>query len=876
MKTHVITGIFFILLATSCKKQGELIQEPSRQADIQRMLDVQKRLTSNSQPTLWDIFNQKLTADERQALEFLYAYMPLSDLADYQPSFFLANVRQSLKARKEMAWSSKVPEDVILHFVMPLRVNNENLDSFRLVMYDEIKERIKGLDMADAALEINHWCHEKVTYRGTDSRTSSPLSTIKKSFGRCGEESTFTVSAMRTAGIPARQVYTPRWAHIDDNHAWVEVWIYGKWYYLGACEPEPELNMGWFSEPSRRAMLVHTRVYGRYFGNEEVITAADRYSELNLTSNYAPVKTVTVLVRQPNGSPADSARIEFKLYNYAEYYPIATKYTNEQGITQLATGLGDLLIWASKDGVFDYQKLSLPETDTVILLLNKTSLQQHFEVYDIVPPHGIKVDDKVSSEKRTENDRRLVREDSLRNAYMKSFKDSAWSADLALRLNLNRDTVWEFMAKSYGNWQEIANYLEKNHKNHPTDLLALAIQLSDKDYSDVPEVILTDHLKETRNIKSVGREEFERYILSPRIDLENLSPWRSFLRNNMGQMEQDVQKDISILIRWINENIHVDEQANQHSRAPLTPIGVYNIRLADVNSRNIFFVAVCRTFGIAARLNAATRNPEYFMNHLWLKATFDKATVDKAVQGYLQLKQADNPVIPQYYVHFTIGLLQDGHYKTLEFEEGLKVTDFPAPLTLDTGQYVLITGNRMEEGSVLSSMTYFGIEAGKLTKLPVVLRKNSGVLKSFGKLELDKLMIKTTNQPELLSLSTLARGKSIIVVLLDPGLEPSIHVLSDLGHYADHFNQRDNQFVFVTSAEKSKSSNIINSYTLPSNHLSGIDFNDNILAAANVLYGPGLKEKLPLVLLCDSQGKVKLFSAGYKIGIGEQLVKSLH
>jgi transglutaminase-like putative cysteine protease len=61
------------------------------------------------------------------------------------------------------------------------------------------------------------------------------------------------------AGTAARQVYTPRWAHSDDNHAWVEVWIDGKWSYLGACEPDVDLNMGWFTEPSKRVMLVHTR-----------------------------------------------------------------------------------------------------------------------------------------------------------------------------------------------------------------------------------------------------------------------------------------------------------------------------------------------------------------------------------------------------------------------------------------------------------------------------------------------------------------------------------------------------------------------------------------------------------------------------------------
>ena len=81
--------------------------------------------------------------------------------------------------------------------------------------------------MKDAILEVNHWCHERVTYEPSDARTSSPLQSIRTGRGRCGEESTFTVAALRSIGIPARQVYTPRWAHTDDNHAWVEAWADG-------------------------------------------------------------------------------------------------------------------------------------------------------------------------------------------------------------------------------------------------------------------------------------------------------------------------------------------------------------------------------------------------------------------------------------------------------------------------------------------------------------------------------------------------------------------------------------------------------------------------------------------------------------------------
>ena len=130
---------------------------------------------------------KRLSTKEREAIDFLYKYMPLADVTDYQPQFFLDNVRMSMKAQKEMAWGKNVPELLFRHFVLPIRVNNENLDNSRTVFYNELKERIKGLSMKDAILEVNHWCHEKVTYRPSDARTSAPLATVKSAFGRCGE-----------------------------------------------------------------------------------------------------------------------------------------------------------------------------------------------------------------------------------------------------------------------------------------------------------------------------------------------------------------------------------------------------------------------------------------------------------------------------------------------------------------------------------------------------------------------------------------------------------------------------------------------------------------------------------------------------------------
>ncbi len=876
MVNKILSVILIAFLFVACTRQQTLIENPERLSDIQRMLSVQKELTAKSLKPIWNIFDQSLSPDEKQAMEFMYAYMPLSDLADYTPDFFLKNVQFSLKARQEMPWGKTIPEEEFLHFVLPLRVNNENLDNFREVMYPEIKARIQGLDMKQAALEINHWCHEKVNYRGTDSRTSAPLSTVKKTFGRCGEESTFTVTAMRTAGIPARQVYTPRWAHTDDNHAWVEVWIDGKWHFLGACEPDVDLDMGWFSEPSHRVMLVHSRAYGRYFGADDVVTAADRFSELNLTSNYATIKKITISVKNTDGTPVDSAKVEYQLYNYAEYYPIATGYTNAGGLTSLNTGMGDLIIWAAKNGKFAYQKLSVPEKDTLQLVLNQTVPADKSESFDLVPPHAVKMELNVSKEDRSKNDRRLAHEDSIRNAYMKTFKDSAWIAGFAEKTKLPFDSVSRFIQLSYGNWDQISAYLEKNAPKYRRTVLELAGTLAAKDFSDTPESILTDHLEQTAKSglqKLVSSKDlFVNEVLAPRIALENLSPWRSFLAAPFGPgMAQSTRNDISVLTNWIRENIRINTVANLHSRAPLSPAGVYNLRVADPASRDIFFVAACRTFGIPARLNPETQVPEYNKNGEWLRAGFDPEIAVQPEKGLLKLIEKNNPVTPQYYLHYTIGVLRNGFYRTLEFPEGAKLTNTEKPISLEAGHYALVTGNRLEDGSVLSQMTFFTIEKGKLTTVPVELRKQSGELKPSGKLDLEKLKLEKDGNPVSLS-SLVGKGYSVLVVL-DPEKEPSKHILNDLGPYVDQFNKWGGQFVFAMPAEKAGQAGVLKTYPLPSKTESGVDQNGNILDAVSAIYGSGLKDKLPLVLFCDAAGNVYLFSSGYRIGVGEQLLK---
>ena len=123
---------------------------------------------------------------EKECLDFLYESMPLGDSLVYPRSYWEANVRKSLEVRQEM--DCGIPDREWMHFVLPLRVNNENLDDFRTLYADTLCRRVKGMSLEQAALEINHWCHEQATYKPSDARTLGPVATITSGLGRCGEE----------------------------------------------------------------------------------------------------------------------------------------------------------------------------------------------------------------------------------------------------------------------------------------------------------------------------------------------------------------------------------------------------------------------------------------------------------------------------------------------------------------------------------------------------------------------------------------------------------------------------------------------------------------------------------------------------------------
>ncbi|MDE6022695.1 MAG: transglutaminase-like domain-containing protein, partial [Muribaculaceae bacterium] len=562
-----------------------------------------------------------LTKDQEDCLKMLYAYMPLPDMTDRSPEYYLEYVvTPALKARAEMPWGKSVDDTLFRHFVLPVRVNNEPLDHHRPEFFSELKDRVKGLSMKDAILEVNHWCHEKVTYQPSDGRTHSPSQSVSSAIGRCGEESTFTVAALRSVGIPARQVYTPRWAHTDDNHAWVEAWADGKWYFLGACEPEPILNLGWFNAPASRGMLMHARVFGNYSGGEEQLDKIEGITFINVTDNYAPVDTITVTALYPDNSPAADAKATFRLYNYAEFYPIAEKTTDINGNASLIAGLGDLLIWVTDGTNFGYEKCSVGKDKNIKVVLDKTANTPFSIDLDIVPPVGRNDDTAVSDNERARNDARLKTEDALRNAYMATFLKDKESHQLAQKLGVDTVSVADIMKMARGNHTVICNFLAETSIEDRQKAITLLQSLTEKDLSDVTIDVLTDHIRAT---DFTTGNNFGPYVMSPRIDMEELTPYRKFFESVYTADEASFYRDNpKEWVKWVADSI-VADQTWYPQQITMSPESVWKNRKTSSKSRDLFFVAGARSFGIPARIDAVTGKTQWAdKSGNWIDANF--------------------------------------------------------------------------------------------------------------------------------------------------------------------------------------------------------------------------------------------------------------
>ena len=336
---------------------------------------------------------------------------------------------------------------------------------------------------------------------------------------------------------------------------------------------------------------------------------------------------------------------------------------------------------------------------------------------------------------------------------------------------------------------------------------------------------------------------------------------RSFL--NLKQCVKDPNELNSAIIQnWINKNITLTEKENYY-KTPLTPLGSLELKTTDPESRDILYVAICRSFGIASRIETATLKPQYYSESKWHNVQFKANDKKKETYGYITLKNTtkDFEIDPEYFKNFTIARVENGRYRSLEFDFMKKLSTFDAKLPLQEGTYMLTTSNRKLNGGVLSKVSFFEVKANTTSQIGVGIPKINYTNQVYCDLKLD-----SNSQ-----LKDLAKDQFIIIGWLAPDKEPTKHALVDFNKLKYEFEDMDVSMAFIIPKEKRTESFNINNQKLPKQ----VQFikDNQLLQELEVKTGQNLINQYPIFCIVKPNSDVVYLNKGYKIDIGLEILK---
>lgn len=787
-----------------------------------------------------EYFLSDLTGARRAAMAFLFTHLPPSDLDTYDRSLFLSFVDHALALRDTAAWCRALPEEIFYHYVLFPRVNDEDLSFHREIFRAALWERIRDLPTTEEmALEVNRWCHEHASYEMQDDRTASPLTVYRSGSGRCGEESGFLVSALRSVGIPARQVYSPRWAHCDDNHAWVEVLCGDTWRFLGACEPEPIIDRGWFNAPASRALLIHSRIFGEgtHPLHGEAIGTAPCVTWFNQISRYA--RTERKLLRATvDGTAAPGAVFHIQVLNEASFHTIATLTADERGEASIELGLGDIHIFAVLGDRFAECDCAAGENPILSLEVfhnNRTEWRN--------ADYRAPLDAPVNPAPLSEVQKRRRRETLAHGTALRNARIAAMCPDPS-------DPI---LRAARGNAAHIQNFLTRDDDQYRRPLLNT---LSSKDLRDTEDDTLESHLHFLPPEGSAPEDIYRDYVACPRIALEALTPWRGpLLEQFSGKDITQFMADPMLLWHTLQRTL---TPAETYAGLVWPPLAALRAKRCNEESLRILYAAALRSLGVPARLRREDGVPEYWRDGIW-------QSVEPQPCGHLQLTAQTQPLYRQ---NWTISRWERTGWKLLRLEDE-DWQDGCRTLTLPAGLYRIVTSVRIPNGNQFAALREITVTAGETTRTD--LRFRSYALSDMLRRQELPTMSAVTLNDETVSDLCRTDGRPSLLFWLEEGGEPTEHVLNELLAARDTFESLPVNLIFLLRDRESLAQRTLATVlaAMPHIHVLFDDWDYDLEQVARHLTCD--PERPPLAVVCDRDGSAVYGTSGYSVGSVELL-----
>ena len=852
-----------------------------------------ERLCSKEQE-IRNILNQ-CSEEEREAMEFLYSSMPVSDILDYSPQLFLTYAKHGVFLWHEGPYAGMVPERMFANYVLHHRLNNEDMTETRAFFYEKLKDRVRGMSMREAILEVNYWCAAEGTYQTTNYRTESPMTMYRSAVGRCGEEAPFTVTALRSLGIPSRQVYSPLWSHCDSNHAWVEAWCDGDWHFFGGCEPENGLDTGWFAGPASRGMLIQSRFFSQEKPEDEVVGKQGMAYFLNHLHTYADTAKLTVRVLDEQGHLVPKARVEFGILNGGRVTPASTIYTGsdkaraDYGLASLTTGRGDFLVSAYGYGCYGETRVSLSENPRVsctVVIRPEWVFQEEWKDWDFHAPAENLQEKELTEEERLDFARRLEASTKYRQEKTaRQFDEAEAARVLAGFSEEDRPVLESILREARGNMSQVVRFLEWREDGvEKLSKRKVLETLPPKDYWDLDPEVLKDCCRTALPyVDWVSEDIFYPFVLCPRVAYEMMVPCRKELLAFLGKEAGNrIRRNPAVLAELVDRLV-VSMPAQEYSNLITSPMGCLTGGIGSQRSKEVLCIHIYRALGIPARLRPLDQTMEYYHDGRFTAVSRNASAQEKIMaadrssvkEGTLTLR-ARKPLELSEWNHYSLSRFENGHFVPLILHREAKNAADAIRLSLEPGLYRVITTNRLPDGSQYARNYDFVMEAGEKKEITMTVRSISTET-MLKRIPVKDFALRAEDGREK-RLSELA-GSGSLIVWLEPVREPSQHILNEIYEKREQFKTLNAPVYFVTRSGQDYVENATLKRTCEA--LPGIgrlidDFGEHYrMLAEETGHGAG---HLPLAAVVKAEAD-SLFctysDAGYKVGLADILLQIL-
>lgn len=648
----------------------------------------------------WESELKKCNEEEKRIMQYYFITTSMSDLCSIDFSLLRSYASHAAKLRKEMPWTRDLDEDTFLCYVASYQAFMEPIVDYRPFFYDQLADIVKNRSLTEAVLLVNLWCGEQATYSESDQREASPLGMYRGGFGRCGEEACFVVNTLRSVGIPAR-VCNIDWTVVADGHSLPQVLIDGKWHVIGACEPEPALDSGWFTD--RLGSILTTQSISKSdIGIGQDANFWGGFYFVNDIASFTDTKDITITVLDKEGKPAPDTEIDLVLMQpellICEEDTVAT---DSEGKARFTIGCGSISAVAHLDGDWRIGWIEKDQTEMTISFADKPENNMWYE-------YPVRYDEAEfkNAGTSTDEDKKALFGDKDFNEVRKENHAGDFDPSRAA----SYPDCEESLQKAGKNFDELMTFLERDDNPMRSTLIA---GLSDKYLREVNADTLEDILTGASGVRGdLSDEDFEKGLLFPVTEWSYFAPQRVDVQNMLKEDLSKFKDDPASLYRWFCDSVNDECIRDIPGRIPdLYP--ALRMGYCPEKRRMELLMELARTVGIPVYMDEETGLWNYLGKNGWTVADWayeEDVLNDDTPYGRVNLLFADNEsYLGKYWAVIEVTDNNEVEYKRYGY---IEEDDINWEIDLPVGDYEVLLLDMYKEREGTIYMNRLSVDEG--------------------------------------------------------------------------------------------------------------------------------------------------------------------